>query len=551
MKKLVDVASGREKADLVLKNCSVIDVFSNNIIHGDVAICGEYIAGIGQYCGDNEVDLNGKYVMPGFIDAHVHIESSMVTPIEYAKAVLPNGVTTIVADPHEIANVCGVDGVEFMINCAKLTPLTVNFMVPSCVPATPFENSGAVIDSEKVKHLMKNALGLGEMMNYPGVISGDDEVLAKINSAKIIDGHAPNLTGNDLNAYLSVGIKTDHECTNIDEMNEKISKGIYVQIREGTLSRDLENLIGGVNCDNVSRCLFCTDDRYLGDITELGTINYCIKKAIGMGLNPIYAIKIATLNAASCYGFEKTGAVAPGYIADLVVADSLNLQNIERVYKKGKLVAENGKTMLDFEFDIDYNIVKDTVHLPEITAESFAFSTEKEEIPVIHINEGVITTTKVMRSPKDKGLSKVAVIERHKNIGTIGVGFAENYNIKKGAIASTIGHDSHNAAVIGDNDLDMAVAVNALGKSGGIVVCKNGVVIAQMELAIAGLISDKKIDEVIKEHNKLHSAAKLLDINPKLDPFMTLAFLPLPVIPEIRITDRGIFDVEKFEFIEV
>jgi len=551
MKKMINVATGREKADLVLKNCKIVDVFSKKIIFGDIAICSEYIAGIGDYSSNNECDLHGQYVMPGFIDSHVHIESSMVTPIEYAKAVMPKGVTTVIADPHEIANVCGVSGIDFMIKCAKIVPLSVEFMIPSCVPATPFENSGDVIDSEIIKNLMKtNFLGLGEMMNYNGVINADDEVLAKLKCANIIDGHAPFVTGNDLNAYVCAGIKTDHECTTLSEMSEKISKGMYIQIREGTLSKNLEELVGGINSATLKRCTFCSDDRYLGDIIKYGTINYCVEKAIKLGVEPLDAIVIATINAAECYGLKKIGAVAPGYFADLVITDDLSLSKINRVYKKGVLVAQDNNVLFDANItEINENVLC-TVHLPKITSESFKINTDKQEIPVIRVNKDTITTTRVMRKLSDK-LSKVAVIERHKMTGNIGLGFVENYDIMGGAIASTIGHDSHNVIVIGDNDEDMAFAVNSLGRSGGIAVCSNGEILEMLELKIAGLLSDKEINEVLIGHERLHNAAKNLMINPEINPFMTLAFLPLPVIPEIRITDMGLFDVTKFEFIKI
>ena len=551
MNRLINVAAGREKADLVLKNCKIVDVFSKNVILGDIAISGEYIAGIGNYSSDNEYDIAFKYVMPGFIDSHVHIESSMVTPIEYAKAVMINGVTTIIADPHEIANVCGENGINFMMECADKVPLTVEFMIPSCVPATTFEHSGGCIDSVTVNKLMgANFLGLGEMMNYPGVINADDEVLAKLKCADIVDGHAPLVTGNDLNAYVCAGIKTDHECTTLSEMSEKISKGMYIQIREGTLSKNLEELVGGINPATVKRCTFCSDDRYLGDIIKYGTINYCISKAIRLGVEPLDAITIATINAAECYGLKKVGAIAPGYFADLVIADDLSLNKINRVYKKGMLVAQDNKALFEPKITVLNDEVLRTVHLPKITGESFKIVTDKNEIPVIRVNKGTIITTKVMREYNNK-LSKVAVIERHKMTGNIGLGFVENYDIKGGAISSTIGHDSHNVIVTGDNDEDMAFAVNVLGESGGIAVCSKGEILARLELPIAGLLSDKPISEVLKDHEKLHSAAKILGINPEINPYMTLAFLPLPVIPEIRITDMGLFDVTKFEFIKI
>ncbi|MCX7714104.1 MAG: adenine deaminase [Clostridia bacterium] len=548
MKAIIDAAMGRTLCDLALKNCKVVDVFGKSIIEGDIGILGERIVGVGKYGGKTEVDLQGQYVMPGFVDSHVHIESSMVSPAEYAKAVMPKGVTTIIADPHEIANVCGEDGLSYMKESAKDVPLDILYMLPSCVPATPFEHTGASLDAEKVKKLLPDFLGLGEMMNYVGVIGADDEVLLKL-ACEHIDGHAPLLSGNKLNAYISAGIKTDHECTCREELAEKISKGMYVQLREGTLSRDLVNLLSGVNEGNSRRCLFCSDDRYIGEIKSEGTINYCIIKAVEHGLDVFEAIRMASLNAAECYGLKETGAIAPGYFADLVVSRKLLPEDITAVYKRGALVAQNGTAAFEIQSHADTGKVTHTVHLPKIDEKFFQYTPKKGKITAIQINKDTIVTTKVtVDSILD--LSKVCVIERHHNTGNKGIGFVSNYKIKNGAISSTIGHDSHNAIVIGDNDRDMALAINTLDDSGGICVCSKGKVLAHLPLPIAGLMSDLDADDVISLHEQLDKAARDLGVNPDINPFLALAFLPLPVIPQIRITDRGLFDVEKFEFID-
>lgn len=546
IKEYIDTAMGRKKPDLVLKNGKITDVFSGEVFTADIAITNGKICGVGEYSSDSEVDLKGKYVLPGLVDTHMHIESSMVTPSEYAKAVMPHGVTTVIADPHEITNVCGEKGLEFMKKSADTVPLDINFMLPSCVPATPFEHSGAVLTAEDTKRLAPEFFGIGEMMNYPGIINADEETLGKLIGNKI-DGHAPLVSGHDLDAYINAGIKTDHECGNIDEMLEKIRKGMYVLIREGTLSKDLSRLIGGVNRHTMRRCMFCSDDGFIGEVVKRGTADYFIRKAISAGIEPIDAIIMATLNAAECYGMKDKGAIAPSYRADLVVSEDLQLTKITQVYKDGRLVAENGKALFDAS-PCDTSGVTKSVHLPSITAEFFDFTPKTDKFTAIELIPDAIITKKVTVSGTD-GLSKVCVIERHHNIGTKGFGYVTNYGIKNAAIASSIGHDSHNVIVIGDNNSDMALAVNTLGKDGGIAVCRGGEVLAYLPLEIAGLMSVKTADEVIRLHDELYAAAKAVGVTDAVDPILSLAFLPLPVIPEIRVTDMGLFDVTKFEFI--
>lgn len=541
----INTAMGRRAPDLILKGGNVVDVFTGTVTKADVIISGGVICGVGSYSGKNERDVSGKYIMPGFTDAHAHIESSMVSPQEYAKTVMPHGVTTVTADPHEITNVCGEDGLAFMRDASEKVPLDINLMLPSCVPAAPFEHSGASLDAADTKRLAPSFFGIGEMMNYPGVLSCDSEALGKLCS-DIIDGHAPLLSGHELDAYACAGIKSDHECSLVSEMLEKISKGMYVFLREGTLSRDLARLAGGITPYTLRRCAFCTDDRFIGEIIREGSIDHCIRKSIALGVKPVDAIIAATLNACEMYGMKNKGAVAPSYAADLVIAGDLCLTSICQVYKDGILVCENGKALFDYE-TTDISKVCGTVHLPEIGTDFFA-DEKKDVFPAIELTPQSIITKKVTAKKGDR-LSKVCVIERHRGTASKGIGYVTNYGITNGAIAASVGHDSHNVIVIGDNDADMAHAVNALGKEGGIAVSSRGSVIASMKLDIAGLMSVKPADEVMAEHDGLYAAARSLGITEKVDPLLSLAFLPLPVIPEIRITDSGLFDVTKFEFI--
>lgn len=545
-KTLINTVCDREKADFVIKNGRVADVFTGRIILADVLVKDGYIAGVGDYDCENVIDAFGKYVLPGFIDSHVHIESSMVTPPQYARAVVPRGITTVIADPHEITNVCGRSGLEFMREAAKDIPLDIKFMLPSCVPAAPFEHSGAVLTAADTQELAKDFYGIGEMMNYPGVLAADDEVLGKL-VGDHIDGHAPGLRGAKLDAYVCAGIKTDHECGNLPEMLEKIGKGMYIAIREGTLSKDLARLIYGVNSYTFNRCMFCTDDRFVGEIISDGTIDYMIKKSIELSIPPLIAISVGTLSAAICYGLNDRGAIAPGYKADIAIVDSLENFNVETVFKDGVKVAENGKALFDVPV-CDCSKVTDTVHLDKVTPEFFAHEM-KDEFDAIKLTPHAIITEKVTAHKGDK-LSKVCVIERHHNTGNKGIAYVTNYGIENGAVAASIGHDSHNIIVIGDNDKDMALAVNTLGKSGGIAITSKGEVKGYLELEIAGLMTNKDAAEVTEIHDKLIEEARKLNVTEEVDPLLSLAFLPLPVIPEIRITDSGLFDVNKFEFIK-
>ncbi|GAA0179649.1 adenine deaminase [Clostridium sediminicola] len=569
IKNMIDLAAGRKKIELVLKNCKVVNVFSNEVIEGDIAIDKGVIIGVGRYTGETEIDIEGQYISPGLVDGHVHIESTMVTPNQFARAVVPRGTTTIITDPHEIANVCGVKGIEFMINNSKELPLDVFFMLPSCVPATPFENSGAVLEADDYKELITNnrVLGLGELMNYPGVIEGNIKIIDKLLLAqrhgKIVDGHGPEISDKDLNAYVIAGVKTDHECSSIEEMLDRLRRGMYVLIREGTAARNLEVLIKAVTPQNERRCMFCTDDKHPEGILKDGHIDNNVRLAIKNGIDPIAAIRMGSLNACECYGLKNRGAIAPGYIADLIVIDNLKAFNILKVFKKGKVVAENSKPLFDIETKLSSEVVG-TVNAKEVTINDLKIKLNSDTANVMKLIPHSILTKKVVRKVniddggiftvnKDQDILKILVVERHKATGNIGFGLVENFKLKGGAIASTVANDSHNIVIIGDNDKDIYTAINEVIRiGGGITIVSNGEVLQTLELPIAGLISDKSMEEVRDKLGKMLEIAYVkLGVNKELDPFMTLAFLALPVIPEIKVTDKGLFDVTEFKFIDI
>lgn len=546
--KRIKAAKGEIKADLVIKNANICDLLTHSVTKGDVAITDGVIAGIGSYSGDREIDANGKYVMPSFVESHVHIESSMLSPGEYARLAAAKGVTEVIADPHEIANVSGEDGLEFMINSAKDLPVNIHFMLPSCVPATPFDSSGCVIDSEKTAYLMEkyNFFGLGEMMNYPGVLSCVPDVLNKLDTDKIIDGHAPLITGKDLNAYAAAGIKTDHECTNTREALEKISKGMYVLMREGTQSKNVKDLVGAVNPYTLRRFLFCTDDRYLGDIIDKGSIQNCINVAVKEGLDPLDALVIACLNPTECYNLGRRGIIAPSYKADLIIAEDITARNITHVFKDGALIAHMGKALFEGKTACDKS-VRDSVHIKEMTKEDFTLEFKKGMSVIEVLPHSLIT--KEYEAQEREGLNLCAVIERHRNTGNIGRCFIKGFDLKGGAIAQSIGHDSHNITVVGSDEKSMAAAVNALGKSGGMSVVRDGELISFMPLPIAGIMSDKGAEETLLRHKEVIEGLKALSVNENIDPFMMLSFLSLLVIPSVKISDKGLFDVDNWRFI--
>ncbi len=567
MKKRAELAAGKRTCSLVLKNCKIINVFNGKIIESNLAIDNGKIIGIGNYEGDTIIDLNWKYVAPGLIDAHMHMESTLVTPDQMARIIVPRGTTTVIADPHEIANVSGIAGIQYMIDSVDDAQLNGFFMLPSCVPATPFENSGYRLDKDALSVLQNHpmVLGLGEVMDYPSVIEGQTDILEKLEMADrmIVDGHGPNLSGKQLNAYMINGIRTDHECTTIEEMEERIGLGMYVAIREGTAAKNLDTLIKGVNNHTKYQCMFCTDDKHPEDILSNGHIDYNVRRAIALGTDPITAIQMATINPARCYNLRDIGAIAPGYDADLIVFDNFENFEILEVYKKGYLVAKNKKALFDTQ-KIASEHVQGTVKISPILPEQLKLSLESDVAHVIRISSGSIVTEHVVRriyvdangyfeTNKHLDISKIAVIERHGKTKNIGIGLVENFHIKNGAIATTIAHDSHNIIVIGDNDDDMALAVNEIVRlQGGITIASRGEIKGSLALPIAGLMSTESMEYVSENLSVLRKiAAQTLSIPSSLEPFMTLSFLALPVIPELKITDRGYFDVTQFSFINV
>lgn len=568
IKQKIDLAYGRIKPDLVLKNARIVNVFSHEIVDGDIAIHQGKIVGIGNYVGELEMDLEGKFVAPGLIDGHVHIESSMVSPPQFARAVVPRGTTTIIADPHEIANVKGIDGIKYMLEASEGLPLNAYFMLPSCVPSTSFENSGAQLLAEDLRELIgyERILGLGELMNYPGVISGDEEIVDKIRLAKehdkLIDGHGPEIKDKELNAYVAAGVLTEHECSTVEEMTNRLRLGMYILIRQGSAARNLKELVRGLKRENMRRCLFCTDDKHPEDILLTGHIDNNVRLAIKNGVDPISAIQMATINAAECYRLRNVGAIAPGYNADLVIIDNLKDFNVLQVYKDGKLVAENKEPLFDVK-DVDNSNVTDTVSIKPVSKADLRIKIDKDIANVIRLLPHSLVTQRVVRkvevengefkNNKNLDILKLAVIERHNATGNVGLGLVEDFRLKNGAIALTIAHDSHNLITIGDNDEDMLLAINEVAKvGGGITIASKGKVIKTLELPIAGIISDEsmeKVNEKLAEMLKI--AYEQLGINKDIDPFMTLSFLALPVIPEIKVTDIGLFDVSKFDFIDL
>lgn len=548
LKDIIQSALGNVKADLVLKNGKIIDVLNHRIVEGNVAVKDGVILGTGDYEGEREIDVKGAYIAPGFVDSHVHIESAMVTPSQYAKAVMPKGVTTVIADPHEIANVKGEDGLAFMIEDSKSSPLEVHFMLPSCVPATPFDHAGCVIDGEMTEELLKkyDFLGLGEMMNYPGVTACVPDVLKKLESAEYIDGHAPMIRGMGLNAYACGGIKNDHECSTADEALEKISKGFDIFVREGTGAKNLEELMKAVNPYNMRHFAFCTDDKHPAEVIREGTISHCIDKAFKLGYDPLDAYTMACYNSCVSYNLGRKGAIASGYEADIVVTRDINATQIEQVYKKGVLVAEKGKALFEVK-GADTSKVENTVNIDEIKAEDLYMPFDKNKM-VISLNEGSLITDGVY-CESEEGLSLCANIERHHKTGNIGKCYVKGLDITNGAIAQTIGHDSHNISVIGSDSENMAAAVNALGKQGGIVVVSDKKVIAKMELAVGGIMSEKSVEEVVSEHEKIVEAAKTLSPSGSNETLMILGFISLLVIPHFKLGDKGVFDVDKFEYV--
>ncbi len=546
-------------AALVIKNAKIVNVFTEEIIEGDVAIRDGIIIGVGSYTGRAEIDAKGGYLCPGLIDGHVHIESSMAHPSRFANVILEKGTTSIIADPHEIANVCGVDGIQYMLDQTEWLPLSVFVMVPSCVPCTAFETSGAKLTARDLETFIGHprVLGLGEVMDYTATVEGDGEMLDKLHLFRHhpIDGHAPALTGDALNAYCVAGPHTDHECITYDEVLEKLRKGLRIHLRLGSANRNVESIMRQIAEHNLPtrRMSFCTDDKHLADIREEGHINYIVRRAVANGISPMHAIQMATINTANTYGIRHYGAVAPGYRADLVLFDNLTDFNPQFVITDGKL----------FEPSVDTHIKPDpkiynSVHLAPRKPDIFRLPVSGKAriirlIPkelITALDEEEVYTEDGCFVPRN-GLLKLAVLERHHASGRVGLGILRGFQIKDGAIATTVGHDSHNLVVVGDNDDDMFKAVTALEDcGGGYVVVSKGEVVAKLVLSVAGLMSDAPLENILKHQHELLAAAANLGIHTDSDPFITLSFIALPVIPDVRLTDMGLFDVTKMEFFE-
>ncbi len=569
LKDLIDVASGRKKAGLVIKGGRIADVFSSTFIDADVAVYDGIIAGIGSYEGEETFDAEGAVIVPGFIDSHIHIESSYMTPEEFGRLVIPTGTTTVIADPHEIVNVSGEEGLDYMIRAAKNTALDIRYMVPSCVPATPFETSGAALDPKATERLLeeKNILGLGEFMNAPGVCFGDDECIDKLlaagNRELPIDGHAPALSGNALNAYLVSGILTDHECSDIGEMKEKLARGMYILMRHGSACHDLERLLPGVTPANARRLLLCSDDRQIHTMKEEGHIDSLLRIAVGNGIDPFDALRMATLNAAECYSLKDLGAVAPGRRANLVLIDDMKKFRAHAVFIDGRLEAKEGAALSPVK-RCDASPVSSSVNVRDFDKERLKLSLSSDKVKVIDILPGgVLTgsgTDTIKRDDKgdfvydpEKDVVKIAVVERHKGTGNVAVALLRGYGIKKGAAALSVAHDSHNIIAAGTSDEEIAAAVNEIIRmKGGMTLVRNKEAKVLIPLPVAGLMSTmgaEEFDDALKQAHKI--AHGDFCIHETVEPFMTLCFMALPVIPELKSTDRGLFDVTSFAFTPV
>ena len=570
LKRLIDVAAGREPADLVLKNANVIDVYQAEMISGDLAIVDGKIAGInGEYQGKETIDLKGKIVAPGFIDPHIHVESSYVTPEEFSRLLVPHGTTTVLADPHEIVNVLGLSGLDYMIEAAKETALDIRYMMPSCVPATNMENAGAVIEAaDMISSFEKKQVdGLAEFMNFPGVIHAQDEVLDKLLAAKErglrIDGHSPMVFNEELNAYAAAGIANDHECSTVEELKDRIARGMYVFLREGSVTQNLRTLLNGVTDNNYQRCVLSADDLQAKTILEKGHLDNSIRICIEEGVSPLRAIQMATINAAQCCQLTDRGAIAPGLRADLVIFSDLAQPEIEATYIEGKLVAEKG-TYLPTVKRISTEKVQSSVHIDKFRKEQLKLNLTSDKARAIEVipqealtNEAIVSVKRddqgqFVFDPK-QDVTKIAVIERHHNTGNAFVGLLKGYGVKKGAIGLSIAHDSHNLIVTGTNDEDMAAAVKTLKEQeGGVVLIESGKIIGNMALPIAGLMSDLTGEEVAQQEAEINRLAhEVLGVSNNVDPIMTLGFMSLAVIPNLKITDIGLVDVTKFEIVPV
>ncbi len=563
LNELIRRARGEEKADLLLKNGHMVNVFAGEVLRADVAVAGALIVGVGKgYEARETVDLAGRVICPGFIDGHLHIESTMLTPHQFARAAVPRGTTAVVCDPHEIANVLGLNGIRYMLDASEGLPLTVFVMACSCVPATHLETAGASLSASDLATLLAHprVLGLAEMMNFPGVLFGVPDVLAKLDIARArgvpVDGHAPGLTGRDLQAYVAAGIRSDHECTRLEEAQEKLRAGMYLLIREGTTEHNLADLLPAVTPQTARRCLLVSDDRHPGDLMDRGHMDYSLRLAVREGLDPVTAIQMVTLNAAERFRLWDRGAVAPGYRADLVVLDGLDSLNVEQVFSGGRLVAEKGQMLPAAPPQVVTSLSSMKVNWDRV---SFAIPFASDLARVIGVVEGQIVTQALELPVKradglavadtERDILKLAVIERHNATGNVGLGLVKGMGLKRGALASTVAHDSHNLIVVGANDADMLAAARAVADmGGGLTAVADGKIAGQLALPVAGLMSEEPLEAVRAKLDGLLAAAHDLG-SPLHNPFMTLSFLALPVIPALKLTDRGLVDVNKFDFV--
>jgi adenine deaminase len=565
LKTRIRAANKSERADLVIRNASIVNVFTKEIMHGDIAITDGVIVGIGSYEGNTEIDAAGRYVCPGLIDAHVHIESSMVTPHQFSQVVLPHGVTTVIADPHEIASVCGVKGIQYMLDASETTPLDIFMMMPSCVPATSFENAGAKLGAEDLQPFLSHnrVLGLAEVMDFPAVLRADEQMLSKLLLSRQIDGHAAGLKETDINVYRAAGILTDHECVTKQEVIDRLRLGMYVMLREGSIAKNLAELLGAVTEQNAHRCLFCSDDKHLDDLIEEGSIDHNVREAIKQGMSPVTAISIGSLHAAQCYGLHTKGAVAPGFDADLLLLDDLQQFSIAQVYKNGVLVAENGVYIGEEQHVQPPKDITETVNTANVSSEQLQVymgdATKANIIGIIpnnliteHLIEQVPTENEYFISNTEKDLLKIAVIERHHATGNIGIGVVKGLGIQSGAIATTVAHDSHNIIAVGTNDEDIVLAASTLeAMQGGLAVVENGKVLAKLPLPVGGLMSEENYKTVYNQIKGINQALNEIGAPKYFNAFLTLSFLSLPVIPHLKITDLGLFNMTTFQHISV
>jgi adenine deaminase len=560
--RIIRVARGEEEADLSLKNASLVNVLSGEVHGADVAVADGRVVGLGDYQAKEVLDLQGACVCPGLIDGHVHIESSMLRIPEFARLVVPHGTTTVITDPHEIANVLGLDGIMYMMDSSRGNPLSVYFMLSSCVPASDLETAGSRLMSYDLAPLLGEewVVGVAEMMNYPGVLSRDEDMFGKIviGSTKRVDGHAPRLGGRDLNAYIAAGITSDHESSSLEEAREKLQRGMHIMIREGGPAKNMEALLPLVTRENARRCMFVSDDPDLAELLDHGHMDYIVRKGISLGLEPVVAIQMATINAAEYFGLRDLGAIAPGYRADMVIFDDLDSFQVKKVFRGGHLVAENGH-MLPTDTTRAEVPLRATVNVAWIELEHFRIRAKGRRARVIGLTPNQLVTRQSVEEVKttdglavadvERDILKLAVIERHLASGNVGLGFVRGFGLKRGALASSVAHDSHNIIVVGTNDLDMiTAAVQIVKMQGGLVAAADGKVLATVPLPVAGLMSEKSAEEVTAEVDNLREAARDLGCTVPT-PFMSMSFLALPVIPRLKLTDKGLVDVRKFDFV--